>query len=114
MEVYEKKLIKLIAENKIHTNSELNEKTLAQALDIPPYMLSQLLNENIGKSFSEFINELRIEEAQRILSDPKNHDLTMYAVAVDSGFRSESVFYPNFKKYTGLTPTQFKKQAKKS
>lgn len=111
MDNYEMQLKKLIDEEKIHTDSELNEKKLAEALNIPAYMLSKLLNERIGKSFSEYINEKRIEEATKILSDPKNHNLTLFAVAVDSGFRSESVFYPNFKKYTGVTPKQFKKQA---
>lgn len=110
MEVYEKELQRLIEEEKIHTDSELNEKKLAAALNMPSYQLSKLLNENIGKSFSEFINELRIQEATTILSDPANHELTLFAVAVDSGFRSESVFYPSFKKYTGLTPNQYKKK----
>ncbi len=107
---YEKELDRLIEEEKIYTDTELNEKRLAEAMNIPSYILSNLLNEHKGKSFSTFINELRIEESIRILSDPKNHSLTLFAVALDSGFKSESVFYPNFKKYTGLTPSQFKKK----
>ena len=107
---YEQELNRLINEEKIYTDTELNEKRLAEAMNIPSYILSNLLNEHKGKSFSTFINELRVEESVRILSDPKNHDLTLFAVALDSGFKSESVFYPNFKKYTGLTPSQFKKK----
>ncbi|WP_194768612.1 helix-turn-helix domain-containing protein [Tamlana sp. I1] len=109
---YEKELNALIHSKKIHLDTELNEKKLAEALGVHSYILSRLLNDYIGKSFSEYINEKRIEEAKAILQNDKNKDLTIFAVAVDSGFRSESVFYVNFKKITGLTPTQFKKQLK--
>ncbi|WP_445734875.1 helix-turn-helix domain-containing protein [Mariniflexile sp.] len=112
-EKYESELNALIHTKKIHLDTELNEKVLADALGVHSYILSRLLNDHIGKSFSEYINEKRIEEAIRILSDPANKDLTIFAVAVDSGFRSESVFYVNFKKITGFTPAQFKKNIHK-
>ncbi len=108
-ETYERELNHLIESKKMHLDSELNEKKLADALGIHSYILSRLLNDHLGKSFSEFINEKRIKEAKRILEDKENQDLTIFAVAVDSGFRSESVFYVNFKKITGYTPAQFKK-----
>lgn len=109
---YEEELNSLFEDKKIHLDTELNEKVLAEALGVHSYILSRLLNDYIGKSFSEFVNEKRIVEAKRILRQKQNNDLTMFAVAVDSGFRSESVFYVNFKKYTGQTPNQYKNQYK--
>lgn len=106
---YSEKLNKLIEEEQAHLNSELNEKALADQMGIQSYVLSRLLNEYIGKSFSEFINEKRIDAAKQMLKNDQNKKLTNFAVAVDSGFRSESVFYVNFKKITGMTPTQYKK-----
>lgn len=111
---YFKKLNKLLEEDKIHLDSELTEHAFAEALSIQPYLLSKLVNKYLGMSFSELINEHRIKEAKNILSTEKGQDMTIYAVAVDSGFRSESVFYVNFKKITGLTPTQYKKQYKQA
>ncbi len=109
VEAHRKTLVSLIEDQKIYLNTELNEKKLAEAIGIPTHSLSRLLNEHMGKSFSEYINHYRIEEAKRLLLDKGKDDLTAYAVAVDSGFRSESVFYVNFKKNTGYTPMQFKK-----
>lgn len=106
---YTEKLSKLIEEDQVHLNSELNEKALADQMGIQPYVLSRLLNEHLGKSFSEFINEKRIESAQKMLKDDQCINLTNLAISADSGFRSESVFYVNFKKITGMTPTQYKK-----
>ncbi len=107
---YGRELNELIEKKKIHLDTELNEKKLAEALGIHSYILSRLLNDHLGKSFNEFINEKRIDEAKRILSDPANKNVTIFAVAIDSGFRTESVFYVNFKKSTGITPTQYKKK----
>ncbi len=106
---YEKELMQLIDLKKIYLDTQLNERKLAEAMGIHSYLLSRLLNEHLGKSFSAFINEKRVQEAQRILAAKENHDLTIYAVALDSGFQSESVFYVNFKKITGYTPAQYKK-----
>ena len=109
---YFKKLKKLLEEDKIHLDSELTEHNFAEALSIQPYLLSKLVNQYLGKSFSELINEYRINAAKDILSTAKGREMTIYAVALESGFRSESVFYVNFKKITGMTPTQYKKNAK--
>ena len=106
---YFKKIERLLEEDKIYLDSNLNEHCFAEALSLQPYLLSKLVNQHLGKSFSELINEYRIEEAKRLLLTDKGHRMTIYAVALDSGFRSESVFYVNFKKMTGMTPSQFKK-----
>ena len=108
-ETYEKELMELIEKKKIHLDTELNESKLAETMGIHSYILSKLLNDHIGKSFSVFINEKRIAEAKRLLGDPSYDNLTIFAIAVDCGFKSESVFYVNFKKGTGYTPTQYKK-----
>ncbi|PKA99629.1 AraC family transcriptional regulator [Flavobacteriaceae bacterium MAR_2009_75] len=109
-QVYIDKLNRLIREDKIHLDTELNEQKLADILGVQSYILSIVLNDYLGKSFSAFINEKRIEEAKRLLESEEHKDLTIFAIAVDSGFRSESVFYVNFKKLTGFTPKQYKKE----
>ncbi|MGB5818455.1 MAG: AraC family transcriptional regulator [Saonia sp.] len=108
--IYLDKLNTLIVDEKIHLDTELNEQKLADRLGVQSYILSIVLNDYLGKSFSSYINEKRIEEAKRLLESDKHKDLTIFAVAVDSGFRSESVFYVNFKKITGFTPKQYKKK----
>jgi AraC-like DNA-binding protein len=95
------RLEKLMAEEKTYLDSQLNEKALADKLQLQSYYLSKLMNDHI--------NKLRIEETKRLLKSESSKDLTLYAIAVDSGFSSESVFYTNFKKYVGMTPNQYKK-----
>ena len=109
-QVHLDELNRLINQEKIHLDTELNEQKLADSLGVQSYILSIVLNDYLGKSFSSFINEKRIDEAKRLLESKENKDLTIFAIAVDSGFRSESVFYVNFKKRTGLTPKQYKRK----
>jgi AraC-like DNA-binding protein len=107
-------LQRLMDEQRLFTQPDLNEKNLADALRIQPYQLSVLLNDHIGKSFSEYLNERRIDEAKRLLLDPRTANDTIFAIAIDSGYNSESVFYTNFKKITGTTPRKFQTAAAKT
>jgi AraC-like DNA-binding protein len=80
---------------------------LAQELNIRPQLLSQFLNDNVQKSFTQFINEYRVQEAKRLLKE--NTDLKIDAVGMECGFNSSSTFYSAFKKITGVTPATFQK-----
>ncbi len=82
---------------------------MALDLELYPNQLSWLINENLGKNFSEFINHYRVETFKRISKDPKNSHITLLGLAYDSGFNSKTVFNTFFKKETGMTPNQFLK-----
>lgn len=57
------------------------------------------------------MNEYRIEKAMEILKDPSQKELTVLEILYQVGFNSKSSFNTSFKKYTGKTPTDFRKQA---
>jgi AraC-like DNA-binding protein len=105
-EIHEK-IITLFDVKKIYTTPNLTLPALAQELNIRPQLLSQFLNDNVQKSFTQFINEYRIEEAKRLLKE--NTDLKIDAVGMECGFNSSSTFYSAFKKITGTTPATFQK-----
>ncbi|MEI9909368.1 MAG: helix-turn-helix domain-containing protein [Bacteroidota bacterium] len=56
------------------------------------------------------MNHYRVEEAKQLLLEPANGGFKIASIAYDAGFNSLSTFNDVFKKLTGLTPTQFKKQ----
>lgn len=103
----------LIAQDKVYLNPDLNEKILASAVGIQPYLLSKLLNDHIGETFNVFLNRNRIEEAKRLLISKKSNSFTIYGIALECGYNSESVFYTNFKRYTGTTPKSYKEEHNK-
>lgn len=106
---YQKKLLSYIEEEAPYLNSDLSLRSMAEHLDLHPNQLSWLLNECLGKNFSEFINHYRVETFKRLAKEPANAHITLLGLAYESGFNSKTVFNTYFKKETGLTPKQFLK-----
>jgi AraC-like DNA-binding protein len=100
----------LFDKDQIHTNPNLKLSDVASQLEIKPHALSQYLNDNVGMSFSNYINKHRIDTAAKMLQS--NDLLTLEAIGNECGFRSNSTFYAAFKKNKGVTPAQFKKSLK--
>ena len=104
------KLNAVMLEGELYKNANLKMSDVAKKVQLNIHQLSQLLNDNLGKNFSAFINEYRIEEAKIRLQ--KDHHLTLEAIGYESGFNSKSTFFTTFKKLVGTTPAQFKDQLK--
>ncbi len=97
-------------EGKLFLKTELTLQDIADQLNIPAYQVSQAINEGLKKTFYDLVNGYRVEEAKRLLVDPKRRNNKMLAVAFDAGFNSKTTFNTVFKKFTGFTPTDFKEQ----
>ena len=104
------KLTQLMDEEKIYLNPDLTLSELAKSLKIHSNHLSRIINERFGFSFNDFINSYRIKEAQHLLSDPQNRRKTITEIMYDCGFYSKSVFNTAFKKFTGFTPSEYRKK----
>lgn len=102
----------LVKDKKYFLKSDLNIQLLAKELDTPSKYISQVINLKLNKSFSSYINELRVEHAKNILLQEDFHKYNIAGIGLQSGFRSNSQFYSSFKKYTNLTPTDFIKKYK--
>lgn len=105
----EKKLTSVMIEKKIFLNADLTLKELADSISIQPYQLSQILNDELHQNFYDFVNRFRVDEVKKRLHDKDYNHLSILGIAYDCGFNSKSVFNTVFKKYTDMTPSQFKK-----
>jgi AraC-like DNA-binding protein len=101
----------LMLSERLYREPELTLTQLAACLDIHPNYLSQVINEREGVSFYDYVNGLRIEEFKRRAVLPENQKYTLLAVAFECGFNSKSAFNRCFKKATGLSPTEYVRQA---
>lgn len=98
-------------EKEPYLDSSLTIQDLSEQVKIPVKDLSTLINLYMDKHFFDFVNEYRIEKAMQILKDPSQKELTVLEILYQVGFNSKSSFNTSFKKYTGKTPTDFRKQA---
>jgi len=103
------KLLAFLTTDKPYLEAELTIAELAERVDIPAHYLSQIINEKLDCSFLDFINEYRVEEAKEKLRDENYENYTIISVAYEVGFNSKSAFYNAFRKFTGRTPSQFRK-----
>lgn len=99
------RLEKVMTEKEIYKNPNLKLNDLAKEINISGHQLSQLLNDKLDKNFTLFVNEYRINEACKILSNPNN--LTIEAISDEVGFNSKSTFFATFKKLKGTTPALY-------
>jgi AraC-like DNA-binding protein len=99
--------LSVIVTNQLFVNPNFTLEEAAKELKVPKHILSQYLNEKLGKSFSNLINEFRIDKAKELLETEKS--LTIESIGYDSGFNSKSTFFTTFKKITGQTPTEYQK-----
>ena len=92
---------------------DLTVERLAQAIGIHDRYVSQVINESTNKNFNTLLNEYRIREACKRLTDFDTYgQMTNETIAEGLGYKSRSHFIRTFKKMTGLTPSQYQKIAR--
>lgn len=89
-------------------NSSISLAKFSEAIGEKPYYVTQILNQDLQTNFYEFITEHRIQYVMSQLSE--SSELTILDIALTAGFNSKSTFNTAFKKQTGLTPSQYRKQ----
>lgn len=99
----------LIEVRKLFMTSDLNLVGLAHHLNISSHLLSYVINKGFNENFYQLINRYRIEEAKKLMVDPKMDHLSLLGIAFEVGFSSKTVFNTTFKKITSQTPSAYKK-----
>jgi AraC-like DNA-binding protein len=100
-------LEKLMQSTRVYLDPELDIQKLAQMLSTNRTYLSKAINGILGTTFPQYIADLRIMEAVKLISEGfmvKNKQETL---ARACGFSNRSVFISTFKKQTGVTPSFF-------
>ncbi len=97
----------LIEVEKVYKEPDISLAILSEKLNTSKEHISQVINKSYKQNFNSLINYYRIEEAKILLE--QNKFKTIIEVAYEVGFNSKSAFNTAFKKFTGITPTQYKK-----
>ncbi|WP_119666270.1 helix-turn-helix domain-containing protein [Fibrisoma montanum] len=104
------RLIASMVVDKLYLDNELTLPKLAEVTQLSIHKLSFLLNSDLGLNFYQFVNGYRIEEAKRLLTDPKMGHLSIEGIAYEAGFNSKTVFNTSFRKATGQSPSGYRSQ----
>jgi AraC-like DNA-binding protein len=107
-------LQQLMRQDRPYLDSLLSLPKLAEQLDVSTNQLSQIINEQLQQNFFDFVNSYRVGEAKTQLQAQNYQNRNILTIATDVGFNSKSAFYTAFKKHTGMTPGEFRKQTDKN
>ncbi len=88
---------------------EVNLKKMAELVNMAEGSLCRFFKENMGMTLFEYLNQIKTDFACKLLMD---QDLSILEVCFDSGFNNLSHFNKQFRKITGMPPSEYRKQFK--
>lgn len=92
--------------------TEFSLNALAVAVGERPRHVSQVINEKAGMNFHSFLNEYRMKEACRRISDVANYGhLSIGGIGDSVGIKSRSQFAKVFKRFVGMSPSEYSRRA---
>lgn len=99
-----------VKDQQLFKNPGLSLAEVAALMEVKPYLLTEAINSIKGVSFKEYVNACRVEEVKRLMQDPDFQHYTLTAIAFEAGFNSKATFNRIFKKMTGKSPSEAKKE----
>jgi len=88
-----------------HFRENINLKVIAQQYYMNPVYLGQLFKKTYGVYFNDFLLDLRIQEAKRLL---RQTDMRIYEIAAEVGFNNPEYFAAQFEKVVNMTPKEYR------
>jgi len=105
------KVHKVFETDKLYVNPGLTLNLLADTLETNRTYLSEAIRDVLNTNFNSFVNEARVKEARKLLTD-ENSSYTVETIGQMVGFNSKSTFNAAFKKLTGVTPSFYRESLK--
>jgi len=88
-----------------NAHARLTLEDIAGQVYLSKSYLSSIFKQELGMSISSFINQVRIERCKRLLRET---DLPLVQIAAEYGFEDQSYFSKVFKRFTGMSPKQYR------
>ena len=107
-----RRLVHEIDSRRLYLNTDLTQKDILEFVQIPAYRFGAAFKRHAGTSFSDYINNKRMEYAVKLLTE--HPEYTIEAVAGMCGIKSKQHFHRQFSAYTGLTPATFRHSSEKT
>jgi len=88
-------------------NKDISLDDVSRIVDISPYYFSKLFKEEAGENFIDYLTNIRIDRAKRLL---QNRDISIKNICADTGYSDPNYFSRIFKKQVGVTPTEYREK----
>ena len=105
---YHQELESIVISKSLYLRPNLSLDDLSVETGIPIESIKQVLDEKLNLTFFEFISDYKIGKAKRLLTKINDEHFSVLSVAVESGFNTEDSFVVLFKKYTNMSPKNYR------
>ncbi len=92
-----------------YSNPDLSVNSLADRLALTSNYLSRIFRSTTGETCIEYITKVRMNAAKEML---EHTDKKSYVIAGETGYKNANYFSAMFKKYTGLSPKEYRERRK--
>jgi AraC-like DNA-binding protein len=99
----------LMEKEQLYTDPDITLRDLAEKISTSTHNISEVINTRLNQNFFDFINHYRVRKVKEDLVDKSKDHLTLFGIAIGAGFNSKSGFNAIFKRYTGKTPSEYRK-----
>lgn len=107
-------IVTLMESDTVFTDSSFTLGKLSDLISLHPNYVSQVINQNTGKTFFDLITKYRLQKAREMLRSHEKSHYSIEAIAYESGFKSRSSFYTRFKKEFNTTPSAYRSEFTKA
>jgi len=105
-----RRLEKLIVTDELYLQPRLSRKELIERTNIPKNKFAELFRTYAGKTFTNFVNDLRLTRAaEQLVAHP---EYTIETIAMECGMPKMQTFYRVFAEKYGMTPSAYRKSRK--
>ena len=108
-ELYQK-IVDIVIIKKKYRDPNFSSKDLAKMLNTNTRYLSAVVNSRFGMNYSCLLNDYRVKDALRLLSDKKMNDKNVEEISTMVGFANRQSFYAAFYRIIGETPNNYRKR----
>jgi AraC-like DNA-binding protein len=105
------RLLAVMDEAKPYIDAGLRLTDLAALVGLHSHQLSQVINQGFQQNYNDFVNRYRVEEAKRLLCDPRREGDSLLTLAFEAGFNNKTSFNEAFKRHARTTPSRFRASA---
>ncbi len=96
-----------LEQERVFLQDDISLDIFSQSIGLSKSRVSEVINQSFGTNFKGLLNQYRVEEVKQLMSDPKNQEVQLIQLGMQSGFNNKVSFYRTFKKLTGQSPSEY-------